>query len=133
MKELTSYKTSYLSHQLIATVFFKKTGLIIDITGPNDHLGGIGIGVPYIRNNGEESANYHCLSLPHHRDGELAGRIARIIAKITRFYTVVLLGIHFPELSKSQLQDIINFFEEWTADMGRQLVTDTSLNLNKPE
>ncbi len=133
MKELICFKTSYFSHQLIATVFFKKTGLIIDITGPNDHLGGIGIGVPYIRNNGEESANYHCLSLPHHRDGELAGRMSRSIAKITRYYTVVMLGIHFPEVSKNQLKDIIKFFEAWAVDIGRQLVTDTSLNLNKPE
>lgn len=126
MKEIASYKTKYSSQQFIATVFFKENGLIIDITGPNDHLGGIGIGVPYIRKNGEKSANYHCISLPAHRDGELAAYIARNIAKITRFHTVVVLGLHFPKLTKTQLNGIIRFFEEWATEIGEQIVTEIS-------
>lgn len=113
-------ETEYSSYQLIASVFIKKQGLIIDITGPDDHLGGVGIGIPYIRKNGDESANFHCISFPSHRDGELAGIIARGIAKITRCHTVVLLGIHFPELSKPQLDELIHFFEEWAINLGQQ-------------
>lgn len=131
MREITHFKTEYSSYQFIASVFFKGGGLIIDITGPNDHLGGVGIGVPYIRKKGEESANYHCFSFPSHRDGELAGSIARNIAKITRYYTVVIFGIHFPELSKHKLNEIIQFFKEWSIEIGKQLVTEISLNLNK--
>ncbi|MFX1536551.1 MAG: hypothetical protein ACFFDI_20230, partial [Promethearchaeota archaeon] len=103
MKKLDCYKTEFLSHPFIATAFLKENGLIIDIKGPNDHLGGVGVGVPYIRKNGEESANYHCISFPNHRDGELAGSIAQIISKITRYYTVVVFGAHFPNLTKAHL------------------------------
>ncbi len=132
MKEFLCFKTEYSSHQFIATVFLKEKGLVIDITGPNDHLGGVGIGIPYLRKNGEKSANYHCISFPTHRDGELAGNMARNIAKITRYNTVVILGIHFQKLTKQQLKGIILFFEEWAVDLGQQIVTEISLNSNKP-
>ncbi|MFX0207974.1 MAG: hypothetical protein ACFFDT_18455 [Candidatus Hodarchaeota archaeon] len=123
MKELITFETEYSSYKLKASVFIKKEGLIIDITGPNDHLGGVGIGLPYLRGNGEESANFHCISFPSHRDGELAAIIARVIAKITRYHTVVLLGIHFPELSKSQLDEVIHFFKEWAIYLGQKTLT----------
>ncbi len=132
MKELACFKTEFSSHQFIATVFLKEKGLIIDIAGPNDHLGGVGIGMPYVRKNGEESANYHCISFPAHRDGELAGSIAQIISKITRFHTVVIFGIHFPKLTKSHLREIISFLERWSVDIGQQIVTEISSNSNKP-
>jgi hypothetical protein len=132
MKEPLCFKTEYSSHQFIATAFFKDQGLVVDITGPDDHLGGVGIGVPYLRKNGEESANYHCISFPFHRDGELAGNIARNIAKITRYNTVVTLGIHFQNLTKQQLKGIILFLEEWALDLGYQIVTVISSNSDKP-
>jgi hypothetical protein len=131
LKKLGCYKTEFSSHQFIATVFQKKNGLIIDIKGPNDHLGGIGIGMPYIRKNGEESANYNCTSFPAHRDGELAGRIAQIISKITRYYTVVVLGIHIPDISKAHLKELISVLEEWSADLAQKIVTEISLDSNK--
>ncbi|MFW9903084.1 MAG: hypothetical protein ACFFFH_02015 [Candidatus Thorarchaeota archaeon] len=126
MKKLGSYKTEFLSHQFIATVFLKEKGLIIDIKGPNDHLGGIGIGIPYIRKNGEESANYHCFSFPAHRDGELAGRIAQIISKITRYHTLVVIGIHIPEITTAHLKELISVIEEWSTDLGRKIVNEIS-------
>lgn len=132
MKELARFKTEFSSHQFIATVFLKEKGLIIDICGPNDHLGGVGIGIPYTRKNGEESANYHCISFPAHRDGELAGSMAQIISKITRSHTVVTFGIHFPQLSKPQLKGVINFLERWSVSIGQQIVTEISSNSNKP-
>ncbi|UCE12930.1 MAG: PilZ domain-containing protein [Candidatus Heimdallarchaeota archaeon] len=133
MKEIASFTTNYSSYQIEATVFFKETGIIIDITGPYNHLGGVGIGIPYLRKNGEESANFHCFSLPSHRDGELAGTIARKIAKTTRFPTLVILGVHFPNIQKHQLNEIIKFFEEWAENIGHRLVNEISLSLNKPE
>ncbi|MFX1282294.1 MAG: hypothetical protein ACFFB5_01510 [Promethearchaeota archaeon] len=126
MKEIVTFKTEYLAQEFKATVFFKENGIFIDITGPNDHLGGIGVGVPYVRKNGEKSANYHCISLPNHRDGELAANIARVIAKITRYYTVVILGIHYPELKKEQLKGLILFFEEWAIEIGESILIEIS-------
>ena len=84
VKKIAFFEREFSSQKISITVFYKKNGLIMDICGPNDHLGGIGIGIPYIRKNGDESANFHCISIPSHRDSELAGSFARIISKITR-------------------------------------------------
>ncbi len=131
LKEITKFSTQYLSYQIVATVFFKEGGLIIDISGPADHLGGIGIGIPYMRKNGKKSANFHCISFPSHRDGELAGNIARIVAKITRFYTVVILGIHLPKITKIQLDALIHTLEEWTTEWSHQLINEIFSGLEK--
>lgn len=126
MKEIASFKTEYSSFEFRASIFQKDNGLVIDIIGPNEHLGGIGIGIPYSRKNNSLSANYTCFSLPSHRDGELAGKIARIIAKVTRLPTVVLLGVHFPNLTKERLESITNFFENWADDLGNKLQSKLS-------
>lgn len=124
LKEIAKFSTEYLSHQLVATVFFKGGSLIVDISGPNDHLGGIGIGIPYLRKNGEGSANFHCVSFPSHRDGELAASMARIIAKITRCYTVVIFGIHIPDLTKAQLKRITQNLEDWVTNWSHHLPSE---------
>jgi hypothetical protein len=132
LREIISIKNEFSSLQFVATVFIKKKGLIIDIAGPNEHLGGIGVGIPYIRKNGEESANYHCISIPSHRDGELAGRIARNISKVTRCHTVVIVGINLPDITKNQLNELIRFFEKWSISIGKKIVNQLSSNSNKP-
>ena len=128
MKEIAKFSTQCLTYQFLATVFFKGGGLIVDITGPNDHLGGIGIGVPYLRKNGDKSANFHCISFPSHRDGELAASIARIIAKITCCYTVVIFGIHIPAITKAQINEITHKLENWVTDWSRQLPSEVFSN-----
>jgi hypothetical protein len=131
--ELAHYKTDYLSYSFTVTIFRKKYALIIDIAGPNDHLGGIGIGSPYQRKNGALSSNFSCFSFPSHRDGELAGILAQIIARITQCHTVVLMGIHFPEISKTKLNDLIKFLKNWVSEIGISLVNEISSSLCKEE
>lgn len=131
MYELARYKKDYLSHTFITTVYRKNDSLIIDITGPNDHLGGIGIGIPYQRKNNEFSANLSCFSFPLHRDGELAGILAQKIAKITQCHTIVLMGINYPDISKTQLNDVIQFLKDWVSDISLNLVKKVFLNLDK--
>lgn len=131
LKEIAKFSTKYLSYQLLATVFSKGSGIIVDISGSNDHLGGVGIGIPYQRKNGENSANSHCISFPSHRDGELASSLARIIAKITRLHTIVLLGIHIPEISRCQLREITRLLEEWVVNWAQLLISEISLSSDR--
>jgi hypothetical protein len=144
LQEIAQFQTEYSSYQFFATVYSKgrlsaNQGLIIDLTSPNDHLGGIGMGVPYIRHSGTESANFNCFSFPSHRDGELAGKIAQIVAKYTRRPTLVILGLTIPQISLSQLHDMPRFFEAWATDfsqqLARRLVEDNVRDLadNQPE
>ena len=85
------------------------------------------MGVPYIRHNGTESANFNCFSFPSHRDGELAGKIAQIVAKHTRRHTLVILGLTIPQLTLSKLLDLTRFFEEWARDFSQELVVNESV------
>ncbi len=126
MDKIASFNTEFSSIKFSASIFQKENGLIIDIVGPNEHLGGIGIGIPYSRKNNSLSANYSCFSFPSHRDGELAGKIAQIIAKLTRFPTVVLLGLHIPDLTRETLESLTRFFENWAKDLGNQLQSKLS-------
>ena len=130
MYELVRYKKDYLEHKFVTTVFRKNNALIIDITGPDDHLGGIGIGIPYQRKNNEFSANLSCFSFPSHRDGELAGILAQKIAKITQCHTIVFMGIHIPDISETQLKDVIQFLKDWISDIGNNLVKNIFSNLD---
>ncbi|MHA2226076.1 MAG: prenylated flavin chaperone LpdD [Candidatus Hodarchaeales archaeon] len=131
MKKIAFFEREFSLQKISITVFYKKDGLILDICGPNDHLGGVGIGIPYIRKNGDESASFHCISIPSHRDSELAGSIARIISKITRFPAVTILGVHFPGISQSQISELTSFFETWVFDIGKRLVMELSSDSDK--
>jgi hypothetical protein len=131
LKEIAKFSTNYLSYQIFATVFSKDSGLIIDISGPNDHLGGIGIGIPYVRRNGEKSANSHCISFPSHRDGELAATLARMVAKISRRHTIMIIGIHIPEITRVQINEITQLLENWVANWAQQLINEISLSSDR--
>ena len=131
MKKLAQFESNFDSFQLFANVYSKQNCLIIDVVTPNEHLGGIGVGLPYLRANGAKSANFHCISIPAHRDAELAGKLARIIAKNTEVPVIVLLGIHIPNISKSQILKLSQFFEKWFAEISFKLAKDPSLYSNK--
>jgi len=131
MEKIAQFANTFDSYQLSVDVYSKYNGLIIDVISPNEHLGGIGVGIPYLRYNREKSANFHSISIPAHRDAELAGRLARIISKHIEVPTIVFLGIHIPHISHNQIQKLIVFFEEWFKEIGEELVKDSSLSLNK--
>ena len=128
MDKLTQYRSQFGTIDIVVPVYVKQDGLIIDVIAPNEHLGGIGVGLPYSRANGAHSANFHCLSFPGHRDAELAGILAQIISKITKMKTVVIFGIHIPNITKSQIIDLTLFFKKWFTDIGTKLLNLSSLN-----
>ena len=131
MEKLAQFENSFESYQITAKVYSKNDGLIIDVITPNEHLGGIGVGIPYIRRNGMKSANFHCISIPAHRDAELAGNLAQIVAKSSELPVIVLLGIHIPHITKIQIQRLTNFFLEWFVDISLKLAKNSSLNSHK--
>ncbi|NHJ02019.1 MAG: hypothetical protein EAX86_07720 [Candidatus Heimdallarchaeota archaeon] len=131
MKKIATFESEYLRFKIKGIFYLKGDGLVVEIIGPNDHLGGIGVGFPYTRRNGDNSANCNSFSVPSHRDGELAGLIARLIAKNTRKNTIVLLGIHFPHISRSAINDFIKFIEDWISNISRQITPVLDSNIEE--
>ncbi len=126
MEKLADYTKNYLTYQMITTVYSKINGLIIDVITPDEHLGGIGVGIPYIRKNGVKSANLHCISVPTHRDAELAGKLAQIVAKNTEVPVIVILGIHIPNITRNQIENLTHFFMEWFLEISTDLAKNFS-------
>ena len=122
LKLIGKYQKEIFSFNFQITFFSKNDGLLVEITGPGDHLGGIGLGTPYIRPNGLESANSQIFSFPGHRDGELAGSISRIISKITRKKVITILGIHIDDLESTQLQELIESLNNWIKEISYDLI-----------
>ena len=121
MKEIAKYKSQFSSYTITTVVYSKNDGVVIDIITPNEHLGGIGVGIPYKRKNGNKTANSHAISMPAHRDAELASKLAQIIAKYTEMNTVVIMGIHLPDISTNVIEELIKFFETWFNEIGVKL------------
>ena len=128
MEKIREFKTVFDTYNFQVNVYKKKNGFIFDIISPNDHLGGIGIGLPYTRSDGSKSSNFHSISIPTHRDAELAGRLAQIIAKILQKPVVVIFGIHITGITPNMIKRLFSFFEKWFRDIGQNLSNDISLD-----
>jgi hypothetical protein len=126
MEFIARYESQFSSYVMSAIVYSKNNGLIIDVVTPDEHLGGIGVGIPYNRTNGENSANSHAISIPGHRDAELASKLAQIVAKHTELNIVVILGVHIPNITSSLLIELQEFFENWFTEIGIKLAKISS-------
>ena len=126
MEKIAHFKSHFGTFDISAAVYSKNTGLIIDIVTPNEHLGGIGIGIPYRNKNRKNTANSHAISIPEHRDAELASKLAQIIAKHTELHTIVILGIHISNISNLLLKELQEFFENWFTEIGIKLAKISS-------
>ena len=126
MEKIAQYNSQFATYTMSAIVYSKKNGLIIDVVAPNEHLGGIGVGIPYRKKNGKITANSHAISIPAHRDAELAGKLAQIVAKHTEMNIIVIMGIHIPNLTHLLLKELYEFFETWFTEIGIKLAKISS-------
>ncbi len=126
MEKIAHYNSQFATYTISAIVYSKNNGLIIDVVAPNEHLGGIGVGIPYYRKNGKKTANSHAISIPKHRDAELASRLAQIVAKHTEMNIIVILGIHIPNITNALLKELYEFFETWFTEIGIKLAKISS-------
>ncbi|MHA1971998.1 MAG: hypothetical protein ACTSW1_03325 [Candidatus Hodarchaeales archaeon] len=121
MIEVASFIAYFQNISFKTIVFRKGKTYILEIIGPGDHVGGIGVGIPYKKESSKPTANCFCISYPRHRDGELAAQIAQVMAKITQREVLVILGIHIPNLTESVLEEIKKFFKKWILEIAESL------------
>jgi len=126
MEKIAHFKSQFTTHTVSAIVYSKNNGLIIDVVAPNEHLGGIGVGIPYCRKNGKITANSHAISIPKHRDAELASKLAQIIAKYTQMNIIVILGINIPDITNLMLKELNEFFETWFTEIAIKMAKISS-------
>ena len=77
-------------------------GLLVTLTGGDEHIGAVAVG-----NSGASSV----ITLPGHRDDEIAHRQAGRINRKTGNDTVFLVGIHFNNIQPDEISKICDTAE----------------------
>ncbi|MDD2439158.1 MAG: hypothetical protein PHD41_02900 [Methanosarcinaceae archaeon] len=89
----------------------KKIGedYILTLTGGKKHAGAVAVG---FFDEKTKLASSSVLTLPGHREDQIALKGARIISKTTRKTTVFVVGIHFEDISSEEIEEIVQGSEK---------------------
>ena len=83
---------------------------VILIQNENGHIGSVVTAYPCIRN-GHETCSYNVINTLGHKDDEVAIRYASRICKKTRQVVTCICGIHYDDITKDQIQEVLNYIE----------------------
>lgn len=83
---------------------------VILIQNENGHIGSVVTAYPCIRN-GHETCSYNVINTLGHKDDEVAIRYASRICKKTRQVVTCICGIHYDDITKNQIQEVLNYIE----------------------
>lgn len=82
------------------------------ITGGAEHVGATAIGVCYDRDGGGSNAS--TIAVSGHREDELAGSVARRLSRALKTTVAVTAGIHFENLAKEDIEEILSLVDQLT-------------------
>ena len=84
---------------------------VILIQNENGHIGSVVTAYPCIRN-GHETCSYNVINTLGHKDDEVAIHYASRICKKTRQVVTCICGIHYDDITKNQIQEVLNYMEK---------------------
>ena len=89
----------------------KKIGddYLLTLTGGSEHVGAVAIGFFDDRS---QRASSSVVTLPGHREEQLALQGARQVSRATRKTTVFIAGIHQDNISPEEITDVVSAAEE---------------------
>lgn len=97
------------------TLEAKKVGddYLLTLTGGREHVGAVGVG-----HFDEKSrrASSSVLTMPGHREEQLALQGARQVSRATQKTTVFVAGIHQDDISPEEIKDVVSTAETMIAD-----------------
>lgn len=97
------------------TLEAKKVGddYLLTLTGGREHVGAVGVG-----HFDEKSrrASSSVLTMPGHREEQLALQGARQVSRATQKTTVFVAGIHQDDISPEEIKDVVSTAEMMIAD-----------------
>lgn len=94
------------------------------LSGGEAHLGVVALAAP--DSGGKEAGNgwAHVLTLPGHREDQLALRMARRLARELDRVVCVSAGIHYPDISREEIAGVETLAEALTQALIRRCLTD---------
>jgi hypothetical protein len=97
------------------TLEAKKIGddYLLTLMGGREHVGAVGIGYFDEKN---QRASSSVITMPGHREEQLALQGARRVSKATRRTTVIVVGIHQDKISLEEIKNLVSAAEEMIED-----------------
>jgi len=85
----------------------KKLGddYLLTLTGGKEHAGAVAVGV---FDETSQRASSSVISLPGHREEQIALQGASLVSKATRKTTVFVAGIHLDDITPKEIRDIVS-------------------------
>jgi hypothetical protein len=89
----------------------KKVGddYLLTLTGGREHVGAVAVG---LFDEKSQRASSSVITLPGHREEQLALQGARQVSRATRKTTVFVAGIHQDNISPEEITDVVSAAEE---------------------
>jgi hypothetical protein len=86
---------------------------LLTLTGGDEHIGAVGVG-----HFDEKSrrASSSVVTMPGHREEQLALQGAREVSSATRKTTVFVAGIHLDNINPEEIKDVVSAAEEMITD-----------------
>lgn len=86
---------------------------LLTLTGGQEHVGAVGVGH---FDEKSQRASSSVLTMPGHREEQLALQGAREVSKATQKTAVFVVGIHQDNISPAEIQDVVSAAKEMVED-----------------
>lgn len=86
---------------------------LLNLTGGREHIGAVGIGH---FDEKSQRASSSVVTMPGHREEQLALQGARQVSRATKKTTVFVAGIHQDNIAPEEIKDLVSTAEEMIAD-----------------
>jgi len=86
---------------------------LLTLTGGGEHIGAVAIG---LFDEKSQRASSSVITMPGHREEQLALEGARQVSRVTKKTTVFVAGIHQDNINPEEINDIISASGEMVAD-----------------
>jgi hypothetical protein len=83
--------------------------LVVTLEGGRKHVGAVAVG-HYDKKSGDASSSV--ITLPGHRDDEIALYGARRVSACTKTATVFIVGIHLDDITVDEITEIVDFSKQ---------------------
>lgn len=91
--------------QLIFNVEKLGDDYLLSLTGGKEHIGAVAVG---LFDEKSQRSSSSVISLPGHRDEQIALEGSKLVSKVTHKTTVFIVGIHIDDINAEEIRNIIS-------------------------
>jgi len=97
--------------------------LIVYISGGVEHIGAVGLG--YCYNHSDQKANSSVIAISGHKEDDLVKSLSYKLSKSLKTTVAVIAGIHYDNITKSEIRTIIENANHLADELIRHLNSES--------